>query len=126
MRKLVETQVRTIDILPTITELLHVPPPERLDGESLQPYFGGTETKNLTAIGETDYPLRFGWAPLRSVRAEGFKFIEAPRPELYDLRVDPGEIANHYQASNTMAQKFREVLVKVEENADRPPATEQQ
>ncbi len=120
----VEAQVRTIDVLPTITELLHVTPPERLDGESLQPYFGGTGTKNLTAIGETDYPLRFGWAPLRSVRAEGFKLIEAPRPELYDLRVDPGEIANRYQASNTMAKQLREVLVKVEEKADHPLATD--
>ena len=113
--KVVEAQVRTTDILPTVTDLLRVPPPEVLDGESLLPYLVGAEgagerSNERVAIGETDYPLRFGWAPLSSVRAEGFKFVEAPRPELYDLHTDPGELANHYQPSNTTVQKFRALL----------------
>ncbi|MGC2186149.1 MAG: sulfatase-like hydrolase/transferase [Terriglobales bacterium] len=111
--KVVDAQVRTTDILPTVLDLLHVPPPERLDGESLKPYFDSAENKDRTAFGETDYPLRFGWAPLRSVRAEGFKFIEAPRPELYDLRADPGELANHFQAGNETAQKLRALLAEL-------------
>ncbi len=40
------------------------------------------------------YPLRFGWAPLRSLRADRYKLIDAPRPELYDLSSDPGEERN--------------------------------
>jgi arylsulfatase A-like enzyme/TolA-binding protein len=115
--RVVEAQVRTTDILPTVTDLLHAPPPEVLDGESLRPYLAGTDAgtdnKDRTAIGETDYPLRFGWAPLRSVRAEGFKFIEAPRPELYDLHADPGELANQYQLSSITVQKFRALLGEV-------------
>src|SRR5713226_7060639 len=59
--KVVDAQVRTTDILPTVLDLLHVPPPARLEGESLKAYFGGTENTNRTAYGETDYPLRFGW-----------------------------------------------------------------
>jgi len=101
--KVIDAQVRTTDILPTVLDLLRVTPPEQLDGQSLKPYFTGTEKKERTAIGETDYPLRFGWAPLRSVRAEGFKFIEAPRPELYDLSADPGELNNGYQPSDATA-----------------------
>jgi arylsulfatase A-like enzyme len=31
------------------------------------------------------------WHPLRAVVWKGFKYIEAPRPELYDLGADPGE-----------------------------------
>ena len=31
------------------------------------------------------------WAPLRAVRDDRWKFIDAPRPELYDLATDPGE-----------------------------------
>src|SRR5713101_4553198 len=38
--KMVNTQVRTTDLLPTVLCLLHVPPPTRMDGESLEPYFG--------------------------------------------------------------------------------------
>jgi choline-sulfatase len=108
--KVVDAQVRTTDILPTVLDLLHVPAPERLDGESLRPYFGGAESASRTAFGETDYPLRFGWAPLRSVRAQGFKFIEAPKPELYDLRKDPGELRNEYGPTNEMVQKGRKLL----------------
>ncbi len=126
--KVVEAQMRTTDILPTVTDLLRVSPPEVLDGESLQPYFAvadnSKESKDRTAIGETDYPLRFGWAPLRSVRAEGFKFIEAPRPELYDLHADPGELANQYQPSNATVQEFRTLLAEVRARTPQPPSAD--
>ena len=115
--KAVDAQVRTTDILPTVTGLVQVAPPEVLDGESLQPFLTGTGNKDRTVIGETDYPLRFGWAPLRSVRAGGFKFIEAPRPELYDLQADPGELTNHYQPSDATVQKSRGMLAEIRANA---------
>ena len=108
--RVVDAQVRTTDILPTILQILNLSSGERFDGESLKPYFSGKEMTNRTALGETDYPLRFGWAPLRSVRAEGSKFIEAPRPELYDLRADPKELTNSYQPWDTNVQKFRKQL----------------
>jgi choline-sulfatase len=117
--KVVEAQVRTIDILPTVLDLLHIPAPEKLDGESLRPYFGSTESASRTAVGETDYPLRFGWAPLRSVRAEGFKFIEAPKPELYDLRTDSAELNNQYQPWHETVQKDRKLLADL--RAKMPP-----
>ncbi len=115
--KVVDAQVRTTDILPTVLDLLNVPAPA-LHGESLKPYFTGTEAASRAAFGETDYPLRFGWAPLRSVRAEGFKFIEAPRPELYDLHADAGELKNSYEVSNATVQKFRGLLADLK--AKRP------
>lgn len=36
----------------------------------------------------------YGWAPLRSVMTSGLKYIDAPRPELYDLKNDPEESRN--------------------------------
>jgi arylsulfatase A-like enzyme len=115
--KTVDAQVRTTDILPTVTGLVGVAPPEVLDGESLQPFLAGIGNEDRIAIGETDYPLRFGWEPLRSVRAGGFKFIEAPRPELYDLHADPGELTNRYQLSDATVQKFRGMLAEIKGNA---------
>jgi tetratricopeptide (TPR) repeat protein len=56
---------------------------------SLTPYLAGTNLPKRAIFGETDYPLRFGWAPLRAVRADGFKLIEAPKPELYDMASEP-------------------------------------
>ena len=108
--KVVDAQVRTTDILPTVLDLLKIPASAQLDGESLKAYIDGAENSDRVALGETDYPLRFGWAPLRSVRADGTKFIQAPRPELYDLRSDPGELKNKYQSSDPAAQKLQTML----------------
>jgi tetratricopeptide (TPR) repeat protein len=69
-------------------------------------------------FGETDYPLRFGWAPLRAIRSGGFKFIEAPQPELYDLGKDPGELKNEYEPWNPTVQHLR---AELSSSAMRPP-----
>lgn len=124
--KVVEQQVRTTDILPTVLELLEIPAPANLDGASLKPAFLDPEALSRTVFGETDYPLRFGWAPLRSVRNEGFKFIEAPRPELYDLSADPGELRNGYAPWDAEVQKLRKMLAESSgalPHAGKPSAT---
>ncbi|HET8922733.1 MAG TPA: sulfatase-like hydrolase/transferase [Candidatus Acidoferrum sp.] len=110
-REVVE-QVRTMDIMPTILDLLDIPLPTELDGASLRPLLLGTGGLPLTVIGETDYPLRFGWAPLRSIRQEGSKFVEAPRPEFYDLHSDAGELHNHYAPWDATVQKLRKTLAE--------------
>jgi arylsulfatase A-like enzyme/Tfp pilus assembly protein PilF len=47
------------------------------------------------AYSETFYPFSsFGWNPLHALESERFHFIEAPKPELYDLAADPGETKN--------------------------------
>ncbi len=121
--KVVEAQVRTTDILPTVLDLTRVTAPPKLDGESLQPYFTGTDrdAAERIAFGETDYPLRFGWAPLRSVRTQGLKFIEAPRPELYDLHTDAAELRNKYEPWNAPVKKLRGMLADLRAKAP-PPA----
>lgn len=115
--KVVEQQVRTTDILPTILELLGIPAPASLDGVSLKPSFADKGALSRTVFGETQYPLRFGWAPLRSVRNEGFKFIEAPRPELYNLSSDPGELHNGYVPWDPRTQKLRKMLAELAEKS---------
>jgi arylsulfatase A-like enzyme/Tfp pilus assembly protein PilF len=117
----VAAQVRTTDILPTVLDLLNLSSPAGLDGESLQTLFANHPSPERPAFGETDYPVRFGWAPLRSLRADGHKYIEAPRPELYDLSVDPGERTNLYEPWNEPVKKMRAELA--EQRAKTPPAT---
>jgi tetratricopeptide (TPR) repeat protein len=47
------------------------------------------------AYSETTYPFSlFGWSPLHALENERYHFIDAPRPELYDLASDPGETKN--------------------------------
>src|SRR6267378_2811988 len=121
--KVVEAQVRTTDIMPTILELTGLPIPQKLDGASLAPLFAGAEATSRTVFGQTDYPLRFGWAPLRSVRTEAFKFIEAPKPELYDLRSDSRELQNKYEPWNEEVQKARKMLVELTPASPTPAHT---
>jgi choline-sulfatase len=54
-----------------------------------------SQTTKDTAYSETFYPFSsFGWSPLHALESERFHFIEAPKPELYDLESDPGETRN--------------------------------
>lgn len=110
--QVIDAQVRTTDILPTVLDMLGIPAPSELNGSSLQPYFSGKENSSRVAWGETDYPLRFGWAPLRSVRTDGMKYIEAPKPEFYDLKADPQERTNQYGAANASAEKLKAMLAE--------------
>ena len=119
----VEQQVRTVDILPTILDITHTPLTHS-DGASLEPLWAKRNDADRASIAETDYPLRFGWSPLKSVRVEEKKYIEAPRPEFYELKSDPGESKNLYAPWEQSVQQLRAVLAdyreKVKNNAPSP------
>ncbi len=108
----IDTQVRTTDILPTILAATGVTAPAELNGESLLPLLDAQVGSDRALFGETDYPLRWGWAPLRALRAENTKLIEAPRPELYDLQADPKELKNLYASGNAKLQNMQAEMAK--------------
>ena len=91
----VRGQVRTIDIMPTILDLLRIAPPDGVDGETLVPVMDGKHPVDRQSYIETLVP-RFnnGWAELRGVRTTAYKYIRAPRSELYELTTDPQENRN--------------------------------
>jgi arylsulfatase A-like enzyme/Flp pilus assembly protein TadD len=89
---------RLVDVMPTVLDLLGVARPAgaTLDGRSLADALrGGPPPAEAAAYAESLLPLlHFGWSDLRVLREGRWKYIEAPRPELYDLRDDPGETRN--------------------------------
>jgi len=90
----VKHQARTIDLLPTLLDLLGGKAPQDVQGVSLTPTFRGREVATYS-YSETLFPkLNLGWAELRAVRTGRWKYIRAPKPELYDLLQDPGETTN--------------------------------
>jgi choline-sulfatase len=127
--KVVSAQVRTIDILPTVLGLLGISDKQHLDGASLQALLAGTgQDSQRLLFGETDYPLHFGWAPLRCLREQGSKFIQAPRAEYYDLHSDPQELHNLYSSTSPPAQRLEMLLARHqgEKNGGRVSVANQQ
>jgi arylsulfatase A-like enzyme len=108
----IDAQVRTTDILPTILSATGVSAPAELNGESLLPLINAQAPSNRALFGETDYPLRWGWASLRALRTENTKLIEAPRPELYDLQADPKELKNLYAPDSSKTQAMQAEMAK--------------
>jgi choline-sulfatase len=100
--------VRTVDIAPTILDMLGVGPSEAIDGRSLVPLLtGATNEMGLESYAEALYPRHhFGWSDLRALREGRFKLIAAPRPELYDLEADPTEQTNLYESRRALGDRM--------------------
>ncbi len=89
----IKGDVSLVDVAPTILDVFGGV--IDADGRSLVPAFTSGRADSRTIYAESFAPLLdFGWASLRSVRADGWKFIAAPAPELFDLRQDPAETRN--------------------------------
>src|SRR5262249_51441507 len=82
-----------------------------VQGASLVPYFTGREAQTAVSYAETLYPkINMGWAELRAIRTNHWKYVRAPKPELYDLSQDPSEKANLIQSHSVEVQKFEAQL----------------
>jgi len=85
---------RSVDIVPTVLGILGLPGGEATDGRDLGSAIRGREAAPvLPQYSESLLSeVGFGMAPLFAIRSNGYKYIRAPRPELYDLRNDPHEL----------------------------------
>jgi arylsulfatase A-like enzyme/tetratricopeptide (TPR) repeat protein len=99
--RVVESAVRLVDVAPTILDVIGLKAEAAgMQGQSLVPWISGKNEKDLDAVIETFYPREnFGWSELVGLVSDRWKFIKSPRPELFDLRADPGERDNLFGAS---------------------------
>ncbi|MCA9754925.1 MAG: sulfatase-like hydrolase/transferase [Candidatus Eisenbacteria bacterium] len=101
----IDETFRLRDLAPTITNLLGWAADDWAGSRSLSvaSWLRGVTPASTVAYVETMTPrLEFGWSDLRGVRSTNWKYIRAPRPELYDLRHDPGETSNIYTAESEL------------------------
>ena len=111
-----------VDFLPTGLDLLGITPQGRIDGRSLAPALRGADIPDRTVYAESVYSERFGWAPLRMIRHGSLKYIDAPRPELYDLGADPWEERDLANAAPSTAVDMRARLADLAAEAPAQPA----
>jgi choline-sulfatase len=94
-----KTVARGVDVLPTLIDLAGIAVPSALDGRSLKPALGDRVMSDEPAYLESLLSQRhLGWAPIQGLRDARWKFIQVPRPELYDLQEDSAEAHNRAAA----------------------------
>jgi arylsulfatase A-like enzyme/Flp pilus assembly protein TadD len=105
----VDALTRTIDIAPTLLDYLGFPTIGQ--GRSLRPLVEGETLPEEAAYSESLYAgVHLGWSELRSLEREGFRYIEAPRPELYDVKTDPEERTDLLQSQRAVARRMKAEL----------------
>ncbi|MFW9942197.1 MAG: sulfatase-like hydrolase/transferase [Candidatus Thorarchaeota archaeon] len=93
--KIINKQVRLIDIMPTILELLNISLQDEIAGKSLLPLMNSQDDKIEIPPAISEYLLYF--EERKSLRTENFKLIfypESKKTELYNIEKDPLEITN--------------------------------
>jgi arylsulfatase A-like enzyme/Tfp pilus assembly protein PilF len=107
--------VRHIDIVPTVLAILGLPGGEATQGaDLLAGLHGRGPALDLPQYSEARLAEEgFGMAPLFGMRHDGRKFIQAPHPELYDLRTDRQEQHNVYPDDPRAARPLEERLESV-------------
>lgn len=117
----VEQRVGTVDVVPTVLDLLGVRPPETLQGRSLVPFWqDGAPPAAEPRYAENLSPrMTHSWGELRVLFDGRLKYIHGPRPELYDLEADPGERHDLSAERPAEARRMRETLRRfIEDHAD--------
>jgi arylsulfatase A-like enzyme len=114
----IDVQVRSIDVLPTVAELLGVEIEVPVAGRSLVPVLTGSETAHRVAMsggnreGDSRISIRDGrykYIATIALAADGGGGPGAPavpRAQLYDLRADPGEDVNLARVRRRIAGKM--------------------
>ena len=111
--------MRLVDVAPTLLEAAGVPPWPDADGHPLQPLVSGGETQSRDAYVETFATyFDYGWSALQGLRSDRYKYIRAPRPELYDLERDPGE---REDLAAKLPEVVRELDAKLSARLAQPP-----
>ena len=107
--------VGLIDVAPTILDYLRISAPPSFEGQSLLGAIKAVEsTAPRPVYSESLYAHdAFRWAPLRALRVGKYKYIQAPRAELYDLATDPQEQVNLLPKNAAMAAELQNQLTRL-------------
>jgi arylsulfatase A-like enzyme/Flp pilus assembly protein TadD len=105
-----DTLVRTIDLAPTVLDLIGIARPDAFEGTSIVATIGAKEEPAPAYVEAMDANITRNWAPLTGIVRGQYKLIDLPVPELYDLAADPGERANLFATQGERARTLQSLL----------------
>ncbi|MEA1929200.1 MAG: sulfatase, partial [Candidatus Auribacterota bacterium] len=112
----IETLISTVDLSPTIMEIFGWEPPSGISGRSFAGTLKGEIKQNREVYLETEFPFtEYGWSPLAGLISGDYKYVLAPREELYDLAHDPGELTNLAQSRPDDVLRLKDRLEELKE-----------
>jgi len=115
--EIVKARVRLIDIMPSILDMLNIPKSKEIQGRSLLPYIEKREKDDLSSYIETYFPREnYGWSELIGLIDGDWKYIQAPKEELYNLKTDPKEEQNIINKEKKVAAEKRDKLKTIINN----------
>jgi arylsulfatase A-like enzyme/Tfp pilus assembly protein PilF len=107
-----------LDIVPTVLEFLKMPRLARIQGMPLQKLLKKPKPNDRPLFLESVFPKgSFSAAPVRGVIQGGFKYLDLPRPEFYDLSADPEEKKNLFREPSSSIQAMRQCLLDFDKAA---------
>jgi len=108
----VDDPVSLVDLMPTALAAAGIEIPSAVQGRNLLPVIrGATADHDRTVYNETFLPrIHFNWSELRGAQNVKYHFIDAPKPELYDLARDPGELQNLFSDKKAVGEEMRAKL----------------
>src|SRR6266545_772697 len=113
----IDSPVALVDLFPTIAQLIGAAAPANLSGRSL---FMRAEGERRI-YSESLYPrIHLGWSELRSLEDSRHHFIQAPKPELYDMQRDPEEKNNVLSEDRRTYAQMRDELARYTDKATLP------
>ncbi|MHC4707953.1 MAG: sulfatase-like hydrolase/transferase [Planctomycetota bacterium] len=125
--KKVPDVVGLVDVVPTVCGLLGIEPPQVLHGKDLSPLFRkGRKIQNNERYiyCESLQATLYGCSPLLGLVQDRWKYIHAPRPELYELDKDPHEGKNLIDEHPKRAQLLQGHLKSILEEQARTNASD--
>jgi arylsulfatase A-like enzyme len=120
-RKLIDDRVSLVDVAPTILQAIGIRVPQAVQGTSLLSLMDPAKARvppiERPVYSENDYPNRaFRWSSLRTLRLGRYLYVEAPKPELYDLISDPSTKRSLYASSPAIADTLSSQLETFRKN----------
>lgn len=120
--KQIKNRARLLDIAPTVLAEAGIPVPAQMQGQSLVRIARSNSQADQPAYSRSELPQQgFGCSVLESWRAGKYLYVRAPKPELYDLSLDPDATRNLAQSAKATLETLASQLQAFDSHVGNQP-----